>query len=774
MWLLICIRAKNIAAFRELDYTLRQNVTTLVFGNNLDNDSQGSNGSGKSALLEAISISLTGETLRKVKADEIINDAADEAFVEAVFRNSLTGEDFVVSRTLSRKAPQQIECHIFRDGKEMNVEETKQPSVSDYNRYVLDKIGLTKEDVFNNFILSKHKYSCFLSNPDRDKKEIINRFSNAVIVDEAIAALEADLVPEEEKLRQAELNVSKIEGCISAIGEQIVQAKDSVANEKNSKVRRKEELEQAIVQQRERIGLANKIIGDHRATLAILDETYNEVIKAEQDDSLSMKQAYRSIETIFRKRNIAGFENWEEKSGMLSSELQAAQDLQADIERRVKSALESTDAAQEVLERMRKEYFHFEVSHTKESERLKAVLDEVRNKTIIVENELLGIQNRQRQTRTEIGRLKNSIAGEIVCPRCSHSFVLGQNFDIDATKEQISLLEKEETRLLGEKEEKVQEIDQLNKKEKGVLSQQKELTAAYEKEAAGLQEQSEKVNRLYRSYQSLNRELDTCNGQVRHIETTLNTMVGDMFDSAFNLVDRLTKETESGMQQEKIVVSTSEGSIATYEKSIRDLDAVDDCSLLSKLEASLKSYEIQRVKAVKIKEEAESRVRVLKGQGHYFVEFKTHLANSKIEALGQITNEFLERIGSDIRIRFSGYTVLKSGKVRDKISISIVRNGIDCGSFDKFSEGEKARVNLANILAMHKLTNVGCEDGKGLDLLILDEILEATDETGLASIFEALNSLQMTALVVSHGNVAENYPYKLIVNKENGVSFLNV
>ena len=53
MWKLRSIYAENLCAFRELDYTPLQGVTTLVFGNNLDNDSQKSNGSGKSALIEA-------------------------------------------------------------------------------------------------------------------------------------------------------------------------------------------------------------------------------------------------------------------------------------------------------------------------------------------------------------------------------------------------------------------------------------------------------------------------------------------------------------------------------------------------------------------------------------------------------------------------------------------------------------------------------------------------------------------------------------------------
>ncbi|KAA5429543.1 SMC family ATPase, partial [Bacteroides cellulosilyticus] len=103
-------------------------------------------------------------------------------------------------------------------------------------------------------------------------------------------------------------------------------------------------------------------------------------------------------------------------------------------------------------------------------------------------------------------------------------------------------------------------------------------------------------------------------------------------------------------------------------------------------------------------------------------------------------------------------------------SSSLLRDGVDCGSFGKFSAGEAARVNLATILAMQKLVNANCDDEKGLDLLVLDEILEAVDEAGLASMFEALNALGGTVLVVSHGNVAEGYPNKLVIVKEHGES----
>ena len=38
MWTLIQVYAKNLCAFKLLDYKLLQKHTTLIFGNNMDND----------------------------------------------------------------------------------------------------------------------------------------------------------------------------------------------------------------------------------------------------------------------------------------------------------------------------------------------------------------------------------------------------------------------------------------------------------------------------------------------------------------------------------------------------------------------------------------------------------------------------------------------------------------------------------------------------------------------------------------------------------------
>ena len=157
-------------------------------------------------------------------------------------------------------------------------------------------------------------------------------------------------------------------------------------------------------------------------------------------------------------------------------------------------------------------------------------------------------------------------------------------------------------------------------------------------------------------------------------------------------------------------------------------------------------------------------------QENIFSEFKTHLANSKIDALSEITNGFLELIGSDLRVEFQGFKLLKSGKIRDKITVNLLRNGIEVGSFGKLSVGESARINLACILAMNKLINVNCDDNKGLDLLVLDEILEGIDEAGLSSVLSALNKIGVTSIVVSQLGIAETNDNVVVVIKENGES----
>lgn len=62
------------------------------------------------------------------------------------------------STAVSRaKGASSVSCTLYRGGKQVVTDEAVQPSVDAYNRYILDKLGITRDELLNNFILSKYR-----------------------------------------------------------------------------------------------------------------------------------------------------------------------------------------------------------------------------------------------------------------------------------------------------------------------------------------------------------------------------------------------------------------------------------------------------------------------------------------------------------------------------------------------------------------------------------------------------------------------------------------
>jgi len=318
MWRLTKIFAQNLCAFKELDYTLNQDHTTLVFGNNMDNDSQVSNGSGKSALIEAIAIGLTGGTLRDIKMEEVINDQEDFARVNLTLLNDATGIVMEIKREISRKNPQSIKVEFTKNGE---TKEEVQPSVNDYNKFILETIGLSRDDIFANYILSKHKYTSFLSSSDREKKEIINRFSNGIIVDESIAALQADMEPIKDDLQAAERDVATCKGRVSAIDEQIANAVNESTERSQNKAKRIEEWKESIANKRSYIREQNASSDEYNKALDVLDEVANKLEELEGGDS-GFESDYETIVKLFSDNKIEAIKDYKQTIESLRSQLQ--------------------------------------------------------------------------------------------------------------------------------------------------------------------------------------------------------------------------------------------------------------------------------------------------------------------------------------------------------------------------------------------------------------------------------------------------------------------
>ena len=768
MWKLISIHAKNLCAFKELDYQLHQDCTTLIFGNNMDNDSQGSNGSGKSAMLEAIAIGLTGEPLRKIKMEEIINDVENEAEVSVMLRNQ-EGQMMTINRRLSRKNPQDIQITIQSD---TDIEEIKQATVADYNKYVLEAIGLTKEDLYANFILSKNKYTSFLSSSDREKKEIINRFSNGNLVDESIAALQDDIVPIEQELSEATTTVAVVQGRIDALQQQIDMALNDSTEKSKKKAERIAGWKQAIADKRTYIREqedAKSVANDLLDKYANCD---NALQKCEESD----KDLAGCYELICNKFNALQIALPADYTAQNTQHQQQVKNLEKELKNLTKQVAKSDKTLESVkvaYEKIKTHHDKFQGEYNTKSVTIQKKIDALSDNIKALEKENAQLNAQHSSLVKDIANLEKQLAGVIVCPNCKHEFTLSDDIDIADVRLRLQDRQGEAKDIEEDIEANQESIAVFAAKGKEVREKQTELLNDKFAWSQKLTNAQTLVDDAIRESSSLSSKVSKLNEQIAKLTKAIEDARTNLFDETYNLLDAAYKVQESAVETAQLNINNAEGAIQSYEESIKDAENAAETDIISNLKTSLTKNKQELTEAISKQEAIQKKLNTYKVQEATFVEFKTHLANTKIEALSHITNEFLEGIESDIRISLSGFTVLKSGKIRDKISVSLLRDGIDCGSFDKFSAGERARVELAMILAMNKLTNASCDDEKGLDLLVLDEILEAVDEQGLNNIFNALNRLQITSLVVSHGNIAENYPYKTVVNKLNGVSYLD-
>lgn len=150
--------------------------------------------------------------------------------------------------------------------------------------------------------------------------------------------------------------------------------------------------------------------------------------------------------------------------------------------------------------------------------------------------------------------------------------------------------------------------------------------------------------------------------------------------------------------------------------------------------------------------------------------FTTYLANKSIKIIEGITNSFLRKFDVDLSVIINGFTVLKSGEVREKIDVFVQSDGTDAESFKAKSGGEKGRVNLAGVLGIQHLINLST-NGKGLNLICFDECFHGIDSEGQENIIKIMERMGITILMITQ-NVSENFnnENKLFVVKDNKVA----
>lgn len=331
-------------------------------------------------------------------------------------------------------------------------------------------------------------------------------------------------------------------------------------------------------------------------------------------------------------------------------------------------------------------------------------------------SELDSFESELRELNRVKKNLKNELSDSIECPSCGHEFI----------QSDLGLSVEDAERLLSETDE---EIGKVTKKIEDAEAKIKALTIKIEK-AESVQERydefEDKLNRLKRK--------------------------------------RSNKKNEEQDLQKKI---------KRYEEQIVALkDEKKDNSAIKKIEAKIKECddEISRYnEAMKpIEEELDLIKFWLFNMGKSG--FMTYLANKSVKIIEGITNSYLRKFGVDISVLINGFTILKSGEVREKIDVFVSNDGVTSENFMAKSGGERGRVTLAGVLGIQHLINLS-SNGGGLNLLVFDECFHGMDSRGQENIIKIFERMGVTILVITQ-NVSEGFNNEntLRVVKENGVS----
>jgi DNA repair exonuclease SbcCD ATPase subunit len=142
--------------------------------------------------------------------------------------------------------------------------------------------------------------------------------------------------------------------------------------------------------------------------------------------------------------------------------------------------------------------------------------------------------------------------------------------------------------------------------------------------------------------------------------------------------------------------------------------------------------------------------------------------------LDEVVPELNTRIGyfasalldDNVQIRFDTESTLKSGDVRNKFNIQIVMDGEQV-PYETFSSGEKARIDVAVLLALQSL--IFHRNAKNSNIMIFDEVFEHLDVVGIERTVNLLKdeAEDKAIFVISHQNEIKDYfDHQVLVKKD--------
>jgi len=137
----------------------------------------------------------------------------------------------------------------------------------------------------------------------------------------------------------------------------------------------------------------------------------------------------------------------------------------------------------------------------------------------------------------------------------------------------------------------------------------------------------------------------------------------------------------------------------------------------------------------------------------------------------QQTNGYLNKMEVGMRCRFDTLTEKKSGKgeFKEAFDLAIIDENNEKRDLETYSSGEAKRIGVCVGFALRELTLT--KGYSNFNFLMMDEVIDSLDETGIGEFFNLLQSISGMKLLITHNSdLKTRFANTIIIRKQDGVS----
>lgn len=715
-------------SFLHMEYDFKSEPV-LVLGRNLTQTPQGSNGAGKSSMQSGIEYCLTATNSRGVNDKEIVMFGEDSARAQLFIHCDVRKKSLHIDWTINIKGSNKLvlkeksfnEEWLNDDdftGTKINPQKISFGNLPDGKKCLKNWYAMEADDLFNYFLLNDEKFTSFFKSTNKEKIELINRFSDASIVDGIENVDNTALQSDHDTL---EREIYTLNGRLELTEETLSkELSRDLSIELDEKC---ESLESDIEDVETKILKQGKDICDFNSNIVVS----NEDIKHSNSEITSHNKIIALDESKIVGELV--------KLASIDVEIKKAEKLVEDFV--------STDWIKE------KQSF---VDSKKDNKEKKVPLKQVVKDREADEMKIL----------KAIKAIDISLSGSIECPKCEHEWI--EDEDLDGLELKKQKLEEFSFKIESAKDDC---IERINKLDEAIVLSDDEISKVNDRMSLEM----ESLQKVRNALHSVQKTYDEKNEEIRLLEKTLD----NTYRKYVKTEEGEIKESESYIFRRKRDIESSKGTIKNLKteiellnKSIKALSKDSNDNTIAEIRDSIKTITSNiESKGANLGEVADEIFNRNKWVDN-FKRFKMHIANQSLESIEYHTNKFIHDVDGDFTVKLEGSKILANGNVKEEITATIDRNGRE-RTFKSFSKGEQGRLLFASICANRHMINNTHPYG-GWDFLSIDEIFESISAGGIGDICEAAKQLDCCVMIITHVSIEDVDANVIVIEKVDGFS----